>query len=31
MLYIDPVNLLIQICDFVARCRHKINLEYFEK
>ena len=23
MMYIDPVNLLNQRCDFIARCSHK--------
>ena len=31
MLYIDPVNLLNQRCDFIARCRHRNKFRLFWK
>ena len=31
MLYFDPSNLLNQRCNLIARYKHKINLDYFQK
>ena len=31
MLYFDPVNLLTQRCDLIARCRHKNKFRLFSK
>ena len=31
MLYFDPVNLLNQRCDLIARSKQKINSDYFKK
>ena len=31
MLYLDPGNLLNQICDLIARCKHKDKFRLFKK